>query len=357
MQSDKIREVFFQGNSMDTILHERGEGDTLWNNIVSNLPYIPVAYTRSSLDYQATYMGAFLDDLIDCSIIIRHAGEPVGIWPLSLRFKNGSYEFATNEGGVLPPVYVKGLSSRLIRKYDKSCVKMIQDFYKTASNDISLSGNWGSRVSFLPGALQEQNIIWEQICMELDGRASVVHDLYVDLSLPIDEIHRALRKSYQSLLNEGERLWKIDVLDHVSHEDFDEYRLLHQAVAGRVTRPLGTWDLQRESINSGDGFLVTLRDDSGRMIGGGLFSLSMHEGLYAVGAYDRSLFDKPVSHVVQWTAIKHLKELGRRWHYVGQRFYPGDMRTPTEKELSIAYFKEGFATHMFLRLTITNAPQ
>ena len=35
---------------------------------------------------------------------------------------------------------------------------------------------------------------------------------------------------------------------------------------------------------------------------------------------NRNLFDKPVSHVVQWTAIKHLKETGRRWHYVGQRF-------------------------------------
>ena len=71
-----------------------------------------------------------------------------------------------------------------------------------------------------------------------------------------------------------------------------------------------------------------------------------------MGAEDRTLFDKPVSHVVQWTAIKHLKELGCRWHYVGQRFYPGDVVQPTEKELNIAYFKEGFATDVFLRLSL-----
>ena len=66
------------------------------------------------------------------------------------------------------------------------------------------------------------------------------------------------------------------------------------------------------------------------------------------------MFDKPVSHVVQWAAIKHLKDMGIKWHYIGQRFYMGDESKPSNKELQIAYFKEGFATNVILRLLIKN---
>lgn len=349
MRAEELRRTFQQLNS-GAVLYERGAGDGLWDEVLADLSYIPIAYTRSSLDYQAAYMRAFLDELIDLSLIIRHGEKPIGVWPLSLRRQGETYTFATNQGGVLPPLYRKGTSPRLVRKYDRACLGMLQDF--RAAAQISLAEQWETQVPFLPTELREQNIAWEELCMERGGRASVVHDLYVDLSLPLEEIHRALRKSYQSLLHEGERLWRVEVHDRVGPELFDEYRLLHQAVAGRVTRPLETWNLQRDAINGGEGFLVTLRDGENRLVGGGLFSTSPHEGSYGVGVYDRSLFDKPVSHVVQWQAIKHLKELGRRWHYIGQRFYPGDLTPPTEKELSIAHFKEGFATHMFLRLLI-----
>jgi len=41
--------------------------------------------------------------------------------------------------------------------------------------------------------------------------------------------------------------------------------------------------------------------------------------------------------------------LGCKWYEIGQRPYLIDMFPPTEKELSISHFKEGFVTNYFVR--------
>ena len=38
-----------------------------------------------------------------------------------------------------------------------------------------------------------------------------------------------------------------------------------------------------------------------------------------------------------------------QWYEIGRRCYPIDRIKPTEKELSISHFKEGFATHKFVK--------
>ena len=324
-----------------------------WQEISSSLSYLPVAYTRDSLEYQYAYMSAFVDELIDISVVLYQKDRIIGFWPLSLRKKDGVYEFATNQGAVLPPVYLPTISERLIKKYDSLCLEAMKKLYDSNKDKVSISSKWVTTVSFLASNILSQNILWEQKCMLLGAVPRVLHGLYVDLSREVKDIHGNLRKSYRSLINEGERLWQVEVHDKVSDEVFEEFHQLHIAVSGRVTRPKDTWDLQKRAINGGQDFLVTVRDGEQVLRGGGLFECSSTEGCYAVGAYDRNLFDKPVSHVVQWTAIKHLKETGRRWHYVGQRFYPGDIPSPTPKELQIAYFKEGFATDTVLTLLLS----
>jgi uncharacterized Fe-S cluster-containing MiaB family protein len=76
-------------------------------------------------------------------------------------------------------------------------------------------------------------------------------------------------------------------------------------------------------------------------------------GIYGVGAYKRELFDRPIGHGVQMKAIEFLKEKGCQWYEIGRRCYPVDRIKPTEKELSISHFKEGFATHKFVKPNCT----
>ena len=168
--------------------------------------------------------------------------------------------------------------------------------------------------------------------------------------MDLSEIKSSIRKRFKSLVNLGERLWTVNVCDSISDEEFREFRELHYKVAGRRTRSIETWNMQKKAIDNKEAFLITLRNDYSDLVGAGLFYISRDEGVYAVGAYNRDLFDKPVSHVVQMRAIQHMKEIGLRWYRIGTRFYQTDDRTTTDKEYNIAYFKEGFSTNMFLNI-------
>ena len=44
------------------------------------------------------------------------------------------------------------------------------------------------------------------------------------------------------------------------------------------------------------------------MVGAALITFSLHEARYDVGAYNRDLFDKPIGHIAQHTAIEELKK-------------------------------------------------
>lgn len=190
--------------------------------------------------------------------------------------------------------------------------------------------------------------LWHRTVVERSAQCRVGHELYVDLSLDVEMIRGNFRKSYRPLIHKGQKLWKTcTYVKEVPSDTFSEFRELHRKVAGRVTRPIETWNIQEQAIRSGEAFLVTLRNSDDEMVGGGLFHVSKDEGAYAIGAYDRNLFDLPLGHVVQMAAIEQMKQLGLRWYFLGNRSYPGDIRPPTDKELSISHFKEGFATHLF----------
>ena len=109
-------------------------------------------------------------------------------------------------------------------------------------------------------------------------------------------------------------------------------------------------------IKAGAAFFVYLRDPSDqRMVGGGLFQITRDECVYAVGAYDRDLFDKPLGHVVQYSAMEKAIALGLKWTKIGYRPFPGDLPAPSGKEISIGEFKQGFSTHTFPRFIFTHA--
>jgi FemAB family protein len=176
--------------------------------------------------------------------------------------------------------------------------------------------------------------------------------MYVDLSLPMPQIKARFRKSYRALVTSGLKAWRVHDMTGPDAQRWNEFRELHARVAGRVTRSAQSWDLQYQSICAGDAFLVYLLDEAGTMVGGGYFQTTRDEGVYAVAAYERALFDKPLGHVVQHRAIEALKERGARWYKIGARPYAGETPAASAKELSIADFKQGFATHFFPRYVL-----
>ena len=340
----------FEEDGIEVIFGTEDTSHALWNSTLDQMGYIPTPYLSTSLDYQHAYMECFLDEIIDVSVIFKIKERVLGLWPLSINSTKKGVEVRTNQGAVLPPIFIKNTSEKVMRKIDRACLSALDSLCSLIGcND---SGTWQSEMIFFDGMLSGANRVWYRLLMEKAATAHPFHELYVDLALSPEEIHRRWRKSYRSLIQEGERLFDVTVHETVTPSLFDEFRQLHFHVAGRATRSLETWEIQEEAIRAGCGFLVTARQKDGELIGAEFYEYSRDEAVYSVAAYRRDLFDQPISHVIHNRAIQHMQALGLNWYHIGTRAYPGDMIKPTDKELSISYFKEGVATHTFFRMIL-----
>ena len=325
---------------------QRPDRRQLWDETLDKAAYRPVNYSNSSLDYQHAYQRGHGGSWQDISLIIFWDNKPAALWPLSFSTKDGQTMLTSHGFPVLPPLFVSDCPAISRKRITRTCLDL--------ANAISAAANldsWESGESFVDSMGMSD---WHVESMMRNARCSLHHELFLDLRQSMAEIKRAFRKSYKSLVVAGSRMWTVGVLDSKNESIWKEFRELHLKVSGRVTRSDETWALQLQDIESRNAFLVWLRNASGEMVGGGLFNFTGVEGVYAIGAYDRSLFDKPLGHVVQYRAIEELKRRNVPWYKLGARCFRGDTPAPTDKEVSISEFKQGFASHCFPHYRVTH---
>lgn len=171
---------------------------------------------------------------------------------------------------------------------------------------------------------------------------------FVDLSLDLAGIKRNLRKSYKSLVNWGQREIAVKIItgDQASDEVFDQFRLFHAQVAGRVTRPKSSWDEMQRLTRDGRALLVVGHLDGALLA----TTFIVHNGLtalYASGVYDREKFDKPVAH---WPLVQSFLALGPLGPKILNLGETGEIPGMSDKEISIAFFKKGFASELADRI-------
>jgi FemAB family protein len=317
---------------------------SLWTQTALRLSYLPVTYLSNVIDYQLAYWSGNGVPIEDLSLVLFHDNRPCGLWPLSISTYPNGLRIGSSGGDVEPPLFVADLAARSSKSQSAKCLEVLAQF----AAELTIS-SWESAASFTGDTRLGE---WHDRAMRSGASCTLKHEMYVDLSPELAHIKSTFRKSYKALVTSGSQLWQVCVLDGEGDGIWEEYRLLHLAVAGRTTRSLESWNCQYRAICDGQAFLVYLRDEAGRMVGGGLFHTTKDEALYAVGAYDRDLFDKPLGHVVQYRAIEEMKKRGVRWYKLGARPYPNDHPAPSEKELAIADFKQGFSSHLFPRYVI-----
>ncbi|NML86971.1 FemAB family protein [Polaromonas sp.] len=319
----------------------------VWDRVWHSLPYQSVAYSISMIEYQRAYFRGAGWTLYDASLVLRIDGRPCALWPLSLGGPNGSPRITSAGAVVMAPVFAPGLSPRVVKKI---CARAIA-FMRLLCVEQGLAEPVLEQGP-APGLVTEGASEWHQQLLAAGATVMLRHDLYADLRPALPDIRASVRKSFRPLINVGLRNWSIFVLDqsNVSDTVWAEFKQLHRNVSGRITRNDETWARQNTMLSKGEAFLVGLRDQADRrLVGAGFFQCTRDEGLYAVGAYDRSLFDKPLGHVVQQRAIETMKARGLRWYCLGERHYPQYQPKPTDKEVTIAAFKQGFASNQFCR--------
>ena len=315
-----------------------------WQNVLDNCTFVPSEFYLQSMNkYYVAYFNK--DNAINLSFVLYNNKEPVGVMPLIVR-KNETQEWILtgNVLEILEPMFINSLA----RKVKKRLIKELQNLIYDLAKKLHIKKCEFCNMGLIN--LSSWYLMWAE-----DAKKNFsTHHVFVNLSLSLQEIHLKFRKSYKPLINKGLREWKVQVYEKLSNEVFESFRLLHQSVAGRVTRTIETWRIQKEQINAGEAFLITVVNKEDTLVGGGLFTYSRDCGHYSVGVYKRELSDKPLGHIVQMKAIETLKKNRVKWYEIGPKYLMIDKKKPTKKQLQITHFKEGFATDIIARQHLIN---
>jgi FemAB family protein len=315
IDTNKWKDIFTTSNSNSSIFH-----------------------LLNTVKYYVSYFSE--NNSINLSIVLYYDKNAVGIMPLMAhKNKDGEWILSSNGVEIIEPIFKKTLTDKIRKKIEKKILDLIFDL----SKQLKINRCQFSNIDFFKLSK------WYINLLDLAEETFASHHLLVDLSLSIEKIKSNFRKSFKPLINKGFREWKIEVHEHVTKEQFENFRKLHKLVSGKSTRSVESWNIQRESVNSKESFVITVSDKKNLLVGFGLFVYSKYSGSYAVGVYKRELFNKPLGHSVQMKAIEIFKNKGLNWYEIGNKHLSTDKILPTEKELSISFFKEGFATDVLAR--------
>jgi FemAB family protein len=323
----------------------RKEDFCLWDKTIAECKYIPYAYENASINYQLAYQQGICN-IVDLSSVLLWGGRAVGVWPNSCRILDRKAEFNSFGQPLFPPLLGVGCNDSIIKKINKICIEVSIEVWFELHQDI---GATGESFANLQGITE-----WHLELVRRNFKPEVFYELYVNLSLPEDEIKRKFRSSYKSLINIDKYPWNYHILTSIDENIWNKFKALHYTVAGRETRSSETWKMHLNDIANSKGLLIALCNDAGEMDGAGFFNFSRDEGGYSVGVYKRELFSMPLGHLIQFKAIQELKSRGIKWYKIGPRSFKSDSTLPTDKELSIADFKHGFASHVYPKYIMKN---
>ena len=317
----------------------------LWDLFLQDFEFASPFYSQLWCEYQISYSEDALKK--DLSIILvdkNNNFEPLLICPLYLEEYDGIKQLSYRGE------YLKVLRTPLIsRKISYKQRKKVESYFFT------ILDNYSKRFEF------------RKICFLIDPLCQIFetkrynyltkYDYYdcsmqtriIDLSKSVEDLWSSItRHSYRSLINKQSRLYDVIVLDENSDKKYlkeihDTYVEFHHKTAGRITRPIKTFDLQLEMIKNGIGFMIALFYNK-KTIGINYYINSQHSGYYASSADDPDIeLEVPTGHLIQWEAINYMKKIGIKYFELDNQYFGNQIfEHPSQKEISISKFKAGF---------------
>lgn len=313
--------------------------EALWNQDILQQSL----YIRDNIDYQVEYCSD--STFKDISFAIISENEPV----LSIRItlqEIGSTRELTAYG--LPLLLVENFNLSNTKR-DKAN-KLLREKVRNIVSDFGVD-----KITYRDFVIKDDLSALGCCLLDMGAKAVPYFTQLIDLRKPENELFKSTRKSYKSLINWGRKNLNIRIInaDSISMDDIENFRQIHIREAGRETRSKKSWEIQFDMILKGKAFLVTAEDDCS-LVSAAMFINSNKYCYYGVSASDRSMFDKPLSHAVIWSAILHAKNLGCCYFEMGEQLYFNQGNpAPSKKELGISKFKAGFGGETKVCLDIT----
>jgi len=303
-----------------------------WSNFVtinkSGWRYLP-----GWINYQKLYSKKNLKT--DFSFVVVKSKKTLAICPLFLESYSGIKVFTYSKGYQNGPIISNEISEKQRTKVEKICFKIIDNLVQTLEVSKCMIQLDPLQSHYKYNALNKYGYF-----------DASIQTCVIDLNLEKNKLWSNIRKSYKAIINNGLDHYDIVVSDR-KNPDFEMhecYRKLHHKTAGRVTRPIETFQQQFEDLKRDNAMLIGLRD-SGKFIA---FSYFLHDNKTAYYGsssddpdYNSSII--PLEHCIIWSAISYYKKRGFCCLDLGlQQFSQQIFDQPTEKDISISFFKRGF---------------
>lgn len=302
----------------------------LWNKyIYDNLSSLK--YTKQNIEYNLAYSPHIVEDI---SFVIIQNNIPVAICFLPLEKIDEKLQFSFSNHFINGPLYIDN------KKIERKVFETI-DFLAKKYNALKIM------------------IVIDPLVMEYKEKFNnLLRYQYLDVTA-IDGLID-LRKDKAKLWSHIRKRYRYDITKMRKNHEFEmfvmdknnpifdiheQYRVLHHKCAGKVTRPIKTFNLQFEMLKNNQATLFGLKKNNEFIA----FTYFYHFKKTCISASlaDNSECDNlPIYHIIVDNAIKYYSEkefefmeLSQPYGYGVQMFDYMD-----KKQLNISFFKRGFGT-------------
>mgnify|MGYP006075436505 CR=1 FL=1 len=337
MYKEIIKNNFYGFDNLSFIF--RADAKDLWSSFLDNLKFGPTSYSNQELDYQELFRKEqnFFDT--DLSLIILLKNIPISIFAFTISNDNNKYNISSYGLPILSPLFSDELEDEIKKKLTKKYYELLHEIASHCKIDSWISVE----------ALNENKNIsqWHEISLNKGDEVFAIDEGYIDLRKSSNEIDKFYKKkNVFREINQASNLWNVSIKNKVNIDEWNCFKKLHIEVSGKQTRSDKTWDSQLNDINNQKAFVIFLYDVK-KLIGGAMYRYTKTTAIYAIGAYDRELYSKPVSHLAHYTAINELKKKNIKWLRMGAIPKRNDYGISSDKEVSIGFFKKKFSTDIF----------
>ncbi len=315
----------------------RKNNKNLWDEVLKNIEYVPVLYTNESLDFEQEMLRVTSIDTNDISLIFSLQNKLICIWPISINILKNKKTLQSFTSPVLCPLFVNNTNKEIKRKIFLETLRIINEL-----DDLSKEVE-----AYLPFLNTIKLNYWHTKSQKFAKYNSTEYEIFLRIDNSYEVISKNFRKGTKSSIKKAEKIWNVNILRHKDDLIWRNFKKVHFDASGRKTRSDKSWKIQYNNLINGRAFLVYLTNGTKKMVGGGFFTCSNDECEYSTGAYDRSLFDKPIGHLVQKAAIGEMINRNIKWYRIGLKALETNKSKPLDKDYSISLFKEGFSSNIF----------
>lgn len=192
---------------------------------------------------------------------------------------------------------------------------------------------------FLNSNVPQNNYFMKRGYMDVSVNTQIIY-----LAQDLKAIRNGVRKGHHYDINRGFKQLEVVTLDksNILRDDYEKYCELHHKAAGRITRPIITFEMMYDWILGGDAMLFGAKLGE-KNVGFSYVFTYKKRAYYGSACNDPEYPQMPIGHVLHWRAIEWLKEHDFEYYEIGYQQYgclPHDF--PSQDEINISYFKRGF---------------